>query len=86
MEGAKTSTLAMPVSMGFPKYLCKGGIAPCLIPFLKRFAHDEVITLSQFLDKLIQAAKIITIIGVTHDDIFPAGRRNAAHQRIPDIL
>ena len=40
-------------------------------------AHDEIAAVTQFGHKKLQAGKIVTVIGVAHDDETALGRRDA---------
>src|SRR5262249_2955655 len=46
----------------------------------KSVTHDEFISLSQLFEKNIKRAKIITVVTVTHDDIFSSGGPYASLQ------
>src|SRR5262249_11789446 len=46
----------------------------------KAVAHYQVIADVELLDERLQAAEVVGIVGVAHDDVLAAGRRDAALQ------
>src|SRR5262249_34921754 len=42
--------------------------------------HYEVVAFAQLMDKWFEVTEVVTVIGVTHDDVFAARRRDAAHE------
>jgi len=49
---------------------------------LKPIAHHQVIAFTQLLDKSRRVAKVVTGIGIAHQNEFTASRLNPAHQSI----
>src|SRR4030095_8194608 len=41
---------------------------------------DDVESFAEFLHELWNFEKIIAVVGIAHDDIFPSSRQNSAHQ------
>src|SRR5262245_56759840 len=46
----------------------------------KAVSHDKVAAIAQSRYELIEAREIVTVVGVPHDDVGPARRRNASLQ------
>ena len=50
---------------------------------LEAISHYQIVAGAQFFNEGKQVGKVVTVVGVTHDDILASGRSYATHQRIP---
>lgn len=49
-------------------------------PSPEAVAHDQIHALAQLVHKDLEAGEIVTVIGITHDDVFAARRGDASQQ------